>query len=112
MEHDRRGAGLIAANLQLCGQEQGYTIECGEVAAILRRQLAHTSFDLILLDPPYDIDFSALTTTLEAAAGCLAPDGLIVLERATRRSPDVPPSLSHVRDIVSGDSTLTILRRA
>ncbi len=112
VERDRRAAGLIAANLQLCGKEQGYTIECGEVATILRRQLPHTSFDLILLDPPYDIDSSALTTTLEAAAGCLAPDGLIVLERATRRSPDVPPSLSHVRDITSGDSTLTLLRRA
>ncbi len=112
VERDRRAAGLVAANVQLCGQEQGYTIECGEVAMVLRRQLAHTSFDLILLDPPYDIDSSTVTTTLEAAAGCLAPDGLIVLERATRRSPDVPPSLSHVRDITSGDSTLTLLRRA
>ena len=78
----------------------------------LRRQPADALFDLILLDPPYDIEPGAVTTTLDAAAGHVTPDGLIVLERATRRSVDVPPSLGHVRDVTSGDSTLTILRRA
>jgi 16S rRNA (guanine(966)-N(2))-methyltransferase RsmD len=112
IERDRRAAALVAANLQLCGQQRGYTIECGEVAMVLRRQPSDASFDLILLDPPYDIESSAVKTTLEAAARCITPDGLIVMERATRRTPDVPPALSHVRDITSGDSTLTILRRA
>jgi len=35
-----------------------------------------------------------------------------VLERATRREPDVPASLTRVRDVVSGDSTLTFLKRS
>jgi hypothetical protein len=37
----------------------------------------------------------------------LAPEGLLVLERATRREPVVPASLARVRDVKSGDSTLT-----
>jgi len=106
VEQDRRAAALIAANLDVCGQKQGYTIECGDVADVLRRS-GDATFDLILLDPPYDIESGAVTTTLEAAAGRMATDGLVVLERATRRIPVAPPSLNHVRDVPSGDSTLT-----
>ena len=32
---------------------------------------------------------------------------LVVLERATRREPQVPDALVRVRDVKSGDSTLT-----
>lgn len=112
VERDRRAAALVAANLELCGQQQGYTIVCGDVAEVLRRLLDSTSFDVILLDPPYDFDSSAVTTTLEAAGERVTANGLVVLERATRRMPHVPSSLTHVRDVKSGDSTLTILRRA
>jgi 16S rRNA (guanine966-N2)-methyltransferase len=112
IEQDRRAAALVEANLGLCGQKQDYTIECGDVAAVLRRPSGGAVFDLILLDPPYEIESDAVTTTLEAAAGRVAAGGLVVLERPTRRTPDVPLSLSHVRDVLSGDSTLTVLCRA
>ena len=42
----------------------------------------------------------------------LAAGGLVVLERATRREPDVPLRSSRVRDVKSGDSTLTFFRIA
>ena len=105
VERDRRAAALIAANLQACGVERGYTIETGEFQAALRRLSAGTGFDLILLDPPYDIDDTR--DILEAAAERLAADGLLVLERATRREPETPASLRRTRDVRSGDSTLT-----
>ena len=38
VEQDRRAAALIAANLDVCGQKQGYTIECGDVALVNVRQ--------------------------------------------------------------------------
>ena len=111
VEHDRRATTLVEANLVLCGQQQGYTIECDDVASVLRRLPGDAAFDLILLDPPYDIESGVVTTTLEAAACRVAADGLLVLERATRRHPSVPLSLSHVRDVASGDSTLAVFRR-
>jgi 16S rRNA (guanine966-N2)-methyltransferase len=111
IERDRRAAALIASNLALCGVRQGYTIECGDVAAVLRRAPRGTEHDLVLLDPPYDIDPDTVTQALDAAAGVLAAGGLVVLERASRRDPGLPPGLVRVRDVVSGDSTLTFLSR-
>jgi 16S rRNA (guanine966-N2)-methyltransferase len=110
IERDRRAAALIASNLALCGVKQGYTIDCGDVATVLRRPPRGTEYDLILLDPPYDIDPDTVTQALEAAAGVLAADGLVVLERASRREPGVPAGLSRVRDVASGDSTLTLMK--
>jgi 16S rRNA (guanine966-N2)-methyltransferase len=107
IERDRRAAALIASNLERCGVKQGYTIECGDVASVLRRSPGATAPDLVLLDPPYDIDPDTVTQALEAAAGVLVAGGLIVLERASRREPDVPAGVTRVRDVVAGDSTLT-----
>jgi 16S rRNA G966 N2-methylase RsmD len=74
---------------------------------VLRR--LEPGFDLIWLDPPYDL--TNVGDALEAAARVIDPAGCVVLERATRREPDVPASLSRMRDVKSGDSTLTFLRR-
>jgi 16S rRNA (guanine(966)-N(2))-methyltransferase RsmD len=108
VEQNRRALALIRENLAACGVDQSYTIEHGDVAAVLRH--AAGTFDLVLLDPPYD--FHMTSEALDAAAVHLAPGGLIVLERATRREPDVPAALRRVRDVKSGDSTLTFLAHA
>ncbi len=110
VERDRRATALIEANLALCGVKQGYTIECGDVASVLRRTRRDAECDLVLLDPPYDIDPDTVTQALEAAAGRMAAEGLLVLERASRREPEVPGTLSRVRDVASGDSTLTFMK--
>ena len=111
IENDRRAAALIAANLAICGVEQGYTIECGDAAAVLRRMPEADAFDLVWLDPPYDADPQMLAETLHEAARRAAAEGLIVLERSSRREPMLPPGLERVRDVVAGDSALTFLRR-
>lgn len=112
VDRDRRAAALIAANLAMCGVERGYTIECGDAAAILRRLPDSDPFDLVLLDPPYDVDPEMLTGTLRDAARLAGPGGLIVLERASRREPVVPDGLDRTRDVIAGDSALTFFRRS
>ena len=111
IEKDRRAAALIAANLAVCGVERGYTIECGDAAAVLRRMPEADAFDLVWLDPPYDADPQMLAEALHEAARRAAAEGLIVLERSSRREPALPPGLERVRDVVAGDSALTFLRR-
>lgn len=110
IEKDRRAAALIEANASVCGLQGGYTIACGDFVTAASRLGPSAAFDLILLDPPYDI--GNLPQALDVAAGLVAADGLIVLERATRRQPEVPATLERVRDVTSGDSTLTMFRRA
>jgi 16S rRNA (guanine(966)-N(2))-methyltransferase RsmD len=108
LEKDRRAIALIRANLATCAIEADYNVVQGDVAAALGNEGA--AFDLILLDPPYDLH--PIGPVLEAAAACLSADGLLVLERATRREPDVPAALTRLRDVKSGDSTLTFMRRS
>ena len=110
IERDRRAVALIEANLALCRVEEGYTIECGDVAAVLRRAPRDRLFDLVLLDPPYDADPGSIAHALEVVAGLMNGDGLLVLERSHRRDAEVPASLERVRDVVSGDSALTFMR--
>jgi 16S rRNA (guanine966-N2)-methyltransferase len=110
IDRDRRAVALIRKNLALCGVEGRYTIECGEVGASLRRLEKGLAFDIVFLDPPYD--FLHLTDVLELAGRRLHERGVLVLERATRHAPDLPADLARVRDVKSGDSTLTFLARA
>ena len=109
VENNRRAAALIAENLQGCGVEEGYTIQCAEIAAALDGWPAADAFDLILLDPPYD--HAHVNATLEAAARRLGDNGLVVLERATRQEPPDCAALVRTRDVKSGDSTLTFFER-
>jgi 16S rRNA (guanine966-N2)-methyltransferase len=106
IERDPRAIALIEANLAGCGVTGGYTIRRGDVVAALSR-LNASACDLVVLDPPYD---AAVESVLNAAARVVAPDGLLVLERATRRQPVALVALERVRDVVSGDSTLTFFR--
>jgi 16S rRNA (guanine966-N2)-methyltransferase len=107
VERNSRAAALIAQNLAACGVEQGYTIHCGDVVDALGRLPPDAQFDLILLDPPYDAEDVA--NALAAAAPRLASGGVLVLERATRRQLEAPEPLTRVRDVTSGDSTLTFM---
>ena len=109
VESDRRAAALVEENLRRCGVTNGYAIIRAEFAGAARSTLAGAVFDLIVLDPPYD---EASAPALEAAAGILAPDGMVILEHAARwPPPDRVGSLSCRRSVVSGDSALAFYTR-
>jgi len=108
VEQDPRAVSLIVENAAACGlgeERRDYTVERGDFVTLARR-LHPRSFDLVLLDPPYQ---AGGPDALEAAGRLLADGGLLVLERATRWPPDLPAGLRRVRDVRSGDSTLTML---
>src|SRR5678809_458560 len=103
VEQDRRAIALIEENLKMCAVQGGYTIHRGDVATVLPG-LGSNAFDLILLDPPYDI--TTMTAVLEASGGACASGGLVVLERATCRELEPVASLEATRRVKSGDSTV------
>ncbi len=68
---------------------------------------ASGSFDLVFIDPPYDLDADALATTLALLVPHLAPGATVITERAKRSgAPVLPPGLTATRDKNYGDTTL------
>jgi 16S rRNA (guanine966-N2)-methyltransferase len=103
IERDRRAQALIAANLAHCGVQSGYAIIRGTVARALD-SLRATPFELIVLDPPYDIPAAAALTGIDTIT---APGGLVILEHARRQpSPEQAGRLVRTRELISGDSAL------
>ena len=70
------------------------------------------SWDVVLADPPYDIDDDELTTTIQGAFDVLMDDGLFVLERPTKADePDWPEDTYVVDARRYGESTVYFVRR-
>lgn len=87
VESDPRSAAVIVSNIATVGLA-GATLRRGSVAAVLAAG-TESPVDLVLADPPYDIDtvevdavLAALTTHGWARAGTVA-----VVERATTSAP-------------------------
>lgn len=65
------------------------------------------TYDLVFLDPPYDVGDAALTTILTLLVPRLAPGARVVIERAGRSpAPALPDGLAHVRHKRYGDTAL------
>jgi 16S rRNA (guanine966-N2)-methyltransferase len=107
VEHDRRAQQLIEENLARCGISGGYAIiraSAGRAFEQLRRSPTFVPFDIVLLDPPYDLPAAEALTGVDAL---VATDGLVVFEHAKRMpGPGSVGSLTLTRDLVSGDSAL------
>jgi 16S rRNA (guanine966-N2)-methyltransferase len=103
VDADRRAIALVSRNLARCGIARGHAI----IRADLDRagsRLPHAEFDLVFLDPPYDMDPVAM---MQAAGEWLAASGQLVVEHATRRAvPERVGGLHRVRQVVAGDSAL------
>ncbi|KHK97482.1 methyltransferase [Microbacterium mangrovi] len=68
---------------------------------------AHGPFDLVFLDPPYDLGDGELARVLTALEPSLAPDALIVVERAARSTdPEVPAEWVAERTKRYGDTAI------
>lgn len=82
------------------------TVVDGDVGRYLAG--AVTPYELVLADPPY-----AEELDLATVVPWLAPDGILVLERASRGArPVVPDGLSELRSRRYGEATLWYFRRS
>ena len=64
-------------------------------------------WDLVFLDPPYDLGLAELVHNLESLADHLAPDAVVVLERSSRTpAPEWPAGIVFEKRKDYGDTTL------
>ena len=105
VDTDARALRLIDENLRHCGVRDRYVI------IRTPQSLPAGSYDLAVLDPPYDEP--DLTASIAEAERLVAPGGLLVLEHARRRpAPDEVGRLRKTRDLLSGDSALAFYAAA
>lgn len=107
VERDPRALRLIRENLDRCAVDpKRYAIIRADFMSP-RAWGSGVAADLVLLDPPYDLQQDA--AVLVSAAAVLAPRGLVVLEHARRlAAPERAGGLHRVRLLVSGDSALSL----
>lgn len=108
VESDRRAAALIAANAARCGLANRCIIVTGRAPEAVTRARLGGPFDLVILDPPYDAPW--LSDAVVAAREVVAPEGLVVLEHASRVAPPVVDGLTLDRTRRAGDSALAFYR--
>lgn len=111
VEQGREAASIIRENARALEAESRVQLLVGRVERMLSQ--VKSSFELILVDPPYaEVKSPAFVDVLERAAQLLAPSGVLVLEHATPDAPPEQPSLTRERSRTYGDTTLTFYRPA
>lgn len=86
------------------------TVERQSVQSFLDRDSAlgaSALWDVVLIDPPYDLGEAELTANLEALVPRLAEDAVVLVERSSRSpKPTLPEGLLPLRDKKYGETAL------
>ena len=110
VESDREACRTIERNLEKL-RLTGATVLCRDALhALAAERSAGRRYDLVLVDPPYEMFTavqSALATHLPAV---LAPSGLLVVETAAKVEPELPLALRTSRRY--GSARLTLFEHA
>ncbi|MFC4948987.1 16S rRNA (guanine(966)-N(2))-methyltransferase RsmD [Pseudonocardia sp. GCM10023141] len=107
VESDRRAAGVLRRNVADVGLP-GATVRAATAASVLAGP-ADRAYDVVLIDPPYDVPDAEIAGWLTTADGngWLAPEAVVVVERAARTGPFAwPEPLQPVRERRYGDTVL------
>ena len=115
VERDARAAAICRGNAAKIrsraprGAEPRIEVAAQSVASWLTGA-AGTTWDLVLVDPPYDVGEADITGVLAALEPLLAEDAMIVLERASRSgAPILPDGLEIVRTKTYGETAVHYL---
>lgn len=107
MERDAGAARTLEANLRACGVFEACAIIRDD---FLSAHMACAPYDLVLLDPPYDI--APLQEVVARGVALAAESGRVVLEHSRRRvSPETAGSFRRYRILTAGDSALSFYQR-
>jgi 16S rRNA (guanine966-N2)-methyltransferase len=102
VEREKDACRAINANLDKLGLQA--TVLCQDAARAVAQERG--TFDLILCDPPYDVDASRLPF-----ARLLAEDGVLVYESSGRNDPPEVPGLAQRTSRKYGSARLTLFEQ-
>ncbi|WOC14538.1 16S rRNA (guanine(966)-N(2))-methyltransferase RsmD [Gordonia sp. MP11Mi] len=110
VEADRRAAKVVRDNIAIC--------RAGGRARVVERTVesflaaAAGPFDLVFIDPPYDLSSGDVAAVLTLLLSALTDGAWVVVERGSRSmAVDLPDGLESVVDKKYGDSAVQLVRR-
>ncbi len=107
VEADRRAAGVLRDNIAVCSAGARVRVVNRTAEAFVAAQSG--VFDLIFLDPPYDVTTEQCDAVIAGCAAVLAPGGWIVVERARRSDPITwPAGIDEVATKQYGDTVVVV----
>jgi 16S rRNA (guanine966-N2)-methyltransferase len=112
VERDAAATRAIQANLESTGMAGRAVLRRGDVRRVLAGPAA-APFDLVFLDPPYDLPDAALGEVLERLAeSWTAPEATLVVERsAAGGAPPWPPNWRSTWERCYGDTLMLFAQR-
>lgn len=115
VEKSPRAAATLQRNaakvMKSIGADAPVRVHRSTVSAFLSS--AHGPYDLVFLDPPYDLTEAELMQALVLLVPLLAPAATVVVERSARSPrPSLPTGLAHSRERRYGDTVLWWVRPA
>ena len=114
VDKDHRADEAIRTNLATTGFAERAHVSQAAVGSFLGRTTTGTAtgaaFDLVFLDPPYDLAAAEITRALEALArpGVLAEAATVVIETRRDLLPALPPDWTVGWTRTYGDTLLTV----
>ncbi len=103
VESDRAACSTISANLEKL-KLTGAKVVCADAVWTVRRDTR--TYDLVLVDPPYELWAELEPKLAEHLPRVLAPDGVLVVETGSRTEPSLPLPLRTSRRYGSARLTL------
>ncbi len=114
VESDPKALATVRSNVTTLALP-GADVHAGKVERLVSGPPPGAPYDVVFLDPPYDLGDDALRDVLVslAAHGWLAPEALLAVERSTRGGPwEWPPGVEAERSRRYGEATLWYGRAA
>lgn len=96
IESDRRALITLSENVRALGADSRVRTLSGNAFSLAARGVAGGPFALILLDPPYTLDFAEVVSLLEdlGTAGSVEPGAVVTWEHAAGAVPPWPDGYS------------------
>ena len=109
VDSDRRTLAVVGENAKALGLAEHATLVAADVAAFAGGLPQRARFDLVFCDPPYALPLDA--PLRRGLTSCLAPGGLLVLERDGRSADPALEGLSLLDERRYGDTRLFLWQR-
>ena len=117
VERDARAAAVAKGNAARVaaaarGSRPSVAVAATSVASWLSDAAPTADWDVVFIDPPYDVGEASLAGVLDALVPLLAADATVVVERSTRSAAPAPPTglvLDRTRNY--GETAVHWLRR-